>query len=298
MLRWEVPRCIARIAGFKASPSPPRSSWRARRRFAPRPPRCPPPPTRRWAGASSGRSAPAGPRRSAGVPRRSDTSYLGGADGGVWKSDDAGAHLEPAVRPRGLRFDRGARDGAERSRGALGRHRPDHQRWDIAAGDGVYRSDRRRGRRGATWALQGTRHIGRIWVHPREARRRPGGGARTHLRTKRRARRVPHRGRRPDLDQACCSVNAGHRRRGPGGGPVAPGRRCTRRRGRCALSLARLFRSRRSGPGSGIYKSNDGGRTWTAGRDDGPAQRPLGRIELAVAPGSERSPGLGGDRHA
>ena len=40
------------------------------------------------------------------------------------------------------------------------------------------------------------------------------------------------------------------------------------------------------GPGSGIYKSTDGGKTWNAALRHGLPAGPMGRIGLAVAPGS------------
>ena len=64
-------------------------------------------------------------------------------------------------------------------------------RYDIAAGDGVYRSDDG----GAHLAARGpcaSRHIGAILVDPRNADRRAGGRAGPHVRPGQRARRVPH----------------------------------------------------------------------------------------------------------
>lgn len=104
----------------------------------------------------------------AGVPGDPTTFYFGGADGGVWKTGDAGRTWSPL-------FDR----QGSASIGALALAPSDprviwvgtgqvHQRWDIVDGDGVYRSTDG----GATWTAAGlaeTRHIGSIWVDPRDA---------------------------------------------------------------------------------------------------------------------------------
>ena len=41
------------------------------------------------------------------------------------------------------------------------------------------------------------------------------------------------------------------------------------------------------GEGSGIYRSEDGGRTWAPAGKEGLPEGPMGRIELGVAPGTE-----------
>jgi hypothetical protein len=76
----------------------------------------------------------------AGLPDDPATYYFGGADGGVWKTTDAGSTWQPL-------FDR----QGSASIGALtiAPSNPEviwvgtgqiHQRWDIVDGDGVYRS--------------------------------------------------------------------------------------------------------------------------------------------------------------
>src|SRR5262245_10663825 len=104
----------------------------------------------------------------AGVPGDPATWYFGAADGGVWRTRDAGVTWRPL-------FD----DKGSASIGALAVAPGDsrviwvgtgqvQQRWDIADGDGVYRSTDG----GATWShlgLEATKHIGAIWVDPRNA---------------------------------------------------------------------------------------------------------------------------------
>ncbi len=103
-----------------------------------------------------------------GVPGQPETFYFGAADGGVWKTTDAGRTWNPL-------FDH----EKAASVGALVVAPSDPAvlyvgtgqvttRWDIASGNGVYRS----GDGGKTWEHRGladSRHIGRLWVDPRNA---------------------------------------------------------------------------------------------------------------------------------
>ena len=75
-----------------------------------------------------------------GHPDKVTTFFFGSADGGVWKTDNAGVSWQPLFEQHGS-----ASVGAL----ALAPNNPDviwigtgqiQQRWDIADGDGVYRS--------------------------------------------------------------------------------------------------------------------------------------------------------------
>jgi hypothetical protein len=104
----------------------------------------------------------------AGHPDEAMTFYFGSADGGVWRTGNAGVTWEPLFE-----------DGGSASIGALtlAPGNPDviwigtgqiQQRWDIADGDGVYRSLDG----GQSWqhaGLADSRHIGALWVDPRDA---------------------------------------------------------------------------------------------------------------------------------
>lgn len=101
-----------------------------------------------------------------GIPDQPDTFLFGAADGGVWKTTDAGQTWQPI-------FD----EQTDASIGALaiapsnaqviyvGTGQPE-PRYDIAAGNGMYKS----GDGGKTWqhiGLEATRHIGAILVDPK-----------------------------------------------------------------------------------------------------------------------------------
>ena len=219
----------------------------------------------------------------AGVPGDPATFYFGAADGGIWKTTDAGATWRPLFDSAGAASIGAIAVAPSDSKTIWVGTGQVHQRWDIAAGDGVYRS--RDG--GLTFdhvGLGATRHIGRIWVDPRNAdtalvaalghvfgpneergvfRTEDGGKSWT---------KVLYR----DPDTGAVSLAAD---------PAAPD-----------VVYASLWQVRRhpwldyfqppTGAGSGVHRSSDGGRTWTPVGASGLPKGPLGRIELMVAPGT------------
>lgn len=217
----------------------------------------------------------------AGLPGDPARFYFGAADGGLFRTTDAGVTWQPL-------FDR----YGSASVGALALAPSDpkviwvgtgqvHQRWDIVSGDGVYRSTDG-GETFTNVGLRETRHIGRIWVDPRRAdtalvaalghvfgpneergvfRSEDGG---------KNWKKVLYK----DADTGAADLAAD---------PAQPD-----------TIYASLWQVRRHpwldyfqppiGPGSGIWKSSDAGRSWAPVGGQGLPQRALGRIALAVGP--------------
>jgi len=217
-----------------------------------------------------------------GVPDDPAVYYFGAAAGGVWKTDDAGATWSPI-------FDR----AGSASVGALAVAPSDPRviyagtgqiqtRYDIASGDGVYRSDDA----GKTWThvgLSATRAIGRILVDPRDANVATVA-ALGHIFGPNRERGIfrTEDGGRTWNQVLFVDENTGAA--DLAADPENP-----------SVVYASLWEARNFpwlsyfrpdvGPGSAIYKSLDAGRTWKKLAGGGWPATPLGRIGLAAAPG-------------
>jgi photosystem II stability/assembly factor-like uncharacterized protein len=213
-----------------------------------------------------------------GVAGSPNTFYFSGAGSGVWKTTDAGrtwrsvgSTLPPAIGAIAV-----APSAPETIYVGTGQVAP---RYDVGSGRGVFKSTDG----GRTWhslGLAATRNIGRIWVDPRNAEV-VVVAALGHL-----FGPNPQRGiyRSTDGGKTWSHVLAINDDTGVvdlAADPTDP-----------KLLYAAAWQTRDfpwldyfepfSGPGSGIYRSTDGGATWTRLAGKGWPKGPLGRIGLAV----------------
>jgi photosystem II stability/assembly factor-like uncharacterized protein len=217
----------------------------------------------------------------AGIPDQPDTFFFGGAGGGIWKSTNAGRTWAPISDGAGIVSVGAMAIAASDPKIIYVGSGQTHPRYDIAAGDGMYRSSDG----GATWqhlGLREVRHIGRIVVDPRNANivtvAAMGalfGGSQ-------------HRGvyRSVDGGKSWTQPLFVDERTGVVDLAADPQRP--------SIMFAAAWQARDwpwlsyfqpiAGPGSGLYKSVDGGKTWKAHKGEGWPQGALGRITLAVTP--------------
>jgi photosystem II stability/assembly factor-like uncharacterized protein len=219
----------------------------------------------------------------AGVPGQPNHFYFGAVGGGVWESHNAGRTWEPIFDSQPI-ASIGALAVAPSDPRVLyvGSGEAD-MRSDISYGNGMYRS----GDGGKTWAhigLEGTRQIGRILVDPRDANR-VFVAALGHSYGPN-----PERGVYRTVDGGRTWSRVLFKDENTGAIDLAfdPSNPRT--------ILAALWSTRRppwntyppsNGPGSGLYRSDDGGQTWQPVAGGFPSEK-LGRVGLAFAPSDPR----------
>ena len=213
-----------------------------------------------------------------GVPGEPNTWYFGGASSGVWKTIDGGATWKPL-------FDK--QDTA--SIGAIAVAPSDTNtiyvgsgeaclRGNISYGNGVYKSTDA----GKTWkniGLPDSQHIGRVIVHPRDANTVlvAAMGHAFGPNAERGVFRTSDGGKAWSkvlyLDEKTGAIDVEFDPNNPN------------------IVFASLYQALRQpwafdsgGPGSGLYRSNDGGVTWTKVQGNGLPEGLLGRITISVSP--------------
>jgi len=219
----------------------------------------------------------------AGIPGNAQIYYAGSASGGVWKTTDGGQTWEPI-------FD----DQPVQAIGAIAvsRSNPDivwagtGEAWAIrdadVMGDGMYKSTDA----GKTWANMGlkeTGRIGRVLIHPTnpEIVFACALGRTTGPQEERGVFRTTDGGK---TWQRTLFVDANTGCSGLSLDPQDPN-----------LLLAgtwdvvmHTWAMFSGGPGSGVYRSRDGGTTWQKLEHPGLPKSPLGKIDVAIAPSNAK----------
>jgi photosystem II stability/assembly factor-like uncharacterized protein len=218
----------------------------------------------------------------AGIPGDPTTYYFGATGGGVWKSTDGAMNWSPVFDKEGTG-----------SIGSLAVANSDHNtiyvgtgeaciRGNTSQGDGVYKSLDG----GKTWkniGLHDSRAIGKVIINPNNpdvvfvaALGHPYGPN-------------AERGIFRTIDGGKSWEKVLYKDENTGGVDVAFDPHNPN------ILFAALWQARRTswslssgGPGSGLYRSNDGGTTWKRLEEHGLPKGPYGRIGIALAANSDR----------
>ncbi len=204
--------------------------------------------------------------------------YLGSAGGGVWKSDDGGASWNPVFDKQDTQAIGAVAIDPQNKKVVWVGTGEANPRNDVMYGDGLYKSTDG----GDTWqkvGLQDTRYISRIAINPKN----------------------------PNIvvvaafgDFFTDSQYGGIYRTDDGGktwkqtlyvGPQTGGSDLAMDPNNPNIVFAGLWQFRRvpwsfasGGPDDGLYRSNDGGKTWAKLTGHGLPDGLMGRIGLAIAP--------------
>jgi photosystem II stability/assembly factor-like uncharacterized protein len=220
----------------------------------------------------------------AGVPGDSTTFYFGAVNGGIWKTPDAGAVWTPIFDKQPVGSIGALAVAASDPRTIYAGTGESDIRSDLSSGNGVYKSTDG----GTTWlhvGLEDTRQISRIVIDPRDANV-VYVGALGHAYAANEQRgvyksvdggvhwaRVLDQGAEIGVsDLAICAGNP-------------------------QVLFAGMWHSHRppwstyapmDGPGSGIFRSQDAGKTWSRLGGNGLPEGDWGRVGLDVAPDGKR----------
>jgi len=236
-----------------------------------------------------------------GVPSQPDTYYFGAAGGGVWKTEDSGqtwapiANALPAPAVEAIAVAPSDPNVLYAGTGLV------EARYDVPAGAGVYKSTDG----GKSWSAAGlaaTRHIGQILIDPKRADTLLVG-ALGHYFGPNAERGVFRSEDGGKTWQQTLKIDAATGVVDLAADPEHP---------ETVYAAAWQVRNYpwlsyfqpNGGPGSGVYKSTDGGRSWKRLAGTGWPQGDLGRIGLAAAGGNrvyaviKATPGSGNVPHA
>ncbi len=213
-----------------------------------------------------------------GIPSPSRTFYVSTAAGGVWKTTNGGVTFRPVLDTARVASGGDLAIAPSDTNVVYWGTGEPNSRNSISAGGGIYKTTDG----GRTWAHVGlteTRHIGRIQVHPRD----PGTvyvAALGHAwgpNPERGLYKTTDGGRTWQLKKFINAqtgfVDVQLDPRNP---DVIWASSYQRVRGPYSLTSG--------GPGSALWKSTDGGETWTEVTGGGLPESPKGRIEIAISP--------------
>ncbi|MBV8478220.1 MAG: glycosyl hydrolase, partial [Acidobacteria bacterium] len=218
----------------------------------------------------------------AGIPGDPSTYYFGATGGGVWKSTDAAVTWTPVFDKEGTSSIGSLAVAGSNPNVVYAGTGEACIRGDISEGDGIYKSLDG----GKTWknvGLRDSRAVGKIIIHPSNpdivwvaALGHPFGAN-------------SERGIFRTLDGGKTWEKVLYKDAYSGGIDLAVDPQNPN------ILFAALWQAQRTpwsmsngGPGSGLYRSSDGGATWKQLQEHGLPTGPYGRIGVAVAANSER----------